>query len=44
MFMDLIPRWTKIGKLKIGGRDPLGLSRISERITSDLVPGIITMT
>ncbi|MHA1343313.1 MAG: hypothetical protein ACTSQG_04970 [Promethearchaeota archaeon] len=42
--MQLIPKWTKKGKLKEGGRDPLGLSAISERITSDLVPGIITMT
>ena len=40
--MQLIPKWTKKGKLKEGGRDPLGLSAISERITSDLVPGIIT--
>lgn len=42
--MQLIPKWTKKGKLKEGGRDPLGLSAISERITSELVPGIITMT
>ena len=42
--MQLIPKWTKKGKLKDGGRDPLGLSVISERITSDIVPGLITMT
>ncbi len=42
--MQLIPKWTKKRKLKEGGRDPLGLSAISERMTSDLVPGIITMT
>lgn len=41
---QLKPKWTKKGKLKEGGRDPLGLSVISGRITSDLVPGIITMT
>ena len=40
----LIPQWTKRVKTEMGGRDPLGLSRVSQLITDALLPGIITTT
>lgn len=40
----LIPQWTKRVKMDMGGRDPLGLSRVSHLITDSLLQGIITTT
>ena len=42
--MELIPRWTKPVKLTQRALDPLGLSRISDFITAQLLPGITSMT
>ena len=39
-----IPRWTKHVVTELGGRDPLGLSRVSFAITDYLLTGIITTT
>mgnify|MGYP000415597392 CR=1 FL=1 len=38
------PLWTRQVKLTQRMMDPLGLARVSERITSDLLPGITTTT
>lgn len=39
-----IPKWTNYVLTDLGGRDPLGLSRVSFMITDYLVTGIITTT
>ncbi|MGA9769905.1 MAG: hypothetical protein WBV94_12750 [Blastocatellia bacterium] len=39
-----IPKWTKKVVTDYGGRDPLGLSRLSDRLTDYLLTGIITTT
>jgi hypothetical protein len=39
-----LPRWTKRVSIEEGGRDPLGLSRVSGMITDFLLQGIITQT
>ena len=39
-----LPRWTKRVRTDGGGRDPLGLSRVTESITDHLLQGIITTT
>jgi hypothetical protein len=39
-----IPKWTNYVVTDLGGRDPLGLSRVSFMITDYLVTGIITTT
>lgn len=39
-----LPRWTKRVFTKTGGRDPLGLSRVSGNITDFMMPGITTIT
>ena len=39
-----IPKWTKHVVPEVGGRDPLGLSRVSFLITDYLLTGIITTT
>jgi len=41
---DVLPRWTKRVFTKTGGRDPLGLSRVSGSITDFMMPGITTIT
>ena len=40
----LIPKWTKHVAAELGGRDPLGLSRVSFVITDYLLTGIVTVT
>ena len=39
-----LPKWTKRVVTDMGGRDPLGLSRVSFNITDYLLEGIITTT
>lgn len=39
-----IPKWTKRVVTDMGGRDPLGLSRVAQMITDYLLTGIITQT
>ena len=39
-----VPKWTKYVITEHGGRDPLGLSRVSFPITDYLLTGIITTT
>ncbi len=39
-----VPKWTKYVVTELGGRDPLGLSRVSFMITDYLLRGIITTT
>jgi hypothetical protein len=39
-----LPKWTKHVVTELGGRDPLGLSRVSFAITDYLLKGIITQT
>ena len=41
---ELLPCWTKRVFTEMGGRDPLGLSRVSFIITDYLLTGIITTT
>lgn len=41
---EVIPKWTKKVVTDLGGRDPLGLSRVSQLITDYLLTGIITTT
>lgn len=41
---DILPRWTRYVTSESGGRDPLGLSRVSGRISDFLLKGIITTT
>lgn len=40
----ILPQWSKRITTELGGRDALGLSRISSMITDYLLPGIITTT
>ncbi len=42
--LDYLPRWTKREVVESSGRDPLGLSRVSDALTSYLLPGIISTT
>lgn len=42
--MTLLPLWSKRIKPDPSGRDPLGLSRVSEFIVSELLPGITLLT
>lgn len=42
--MITIPQWTKRVVMEGSGRDPLGLSRVSDALTSYLLPSIITTT
>lgn len=44
MINEIIPKWTKRVFTDMGGRDPLGLSRVADAITDYLLPGIITTT
>ena len=39
-----VPRWSKRVVTEVGGRDPLGLSRVSDQITDYLLTGITTQT
>lgn len=39
-----LPRWTKRAVIDGSGRDPLGLSRVSDNFTELLLPSIITTT
>jgi hypothetical protein len=41
---ELLPAWTKHVVADLGGRDPLGLSRVSQAIADWLMPGIVTQT
>lgn len=41
---QILPKWTKRVVTETGGRDPLGLSRVSQQITDFLLTGIITTT
>lgn len=38
----LLPQWTKKVAFETGGRDPLGLSRLSDFLKSQLLSGIVT--
>jgi len=42
--VDLLPTWTRRVAADLGGRDPLGLSRVAQMIADRLMPGIITQT
>lgn len=42
--IDYLPQWTKRAVTEMGGRDPLGLSRATERLTEYLMMGITTQT
>lgn len=42
--MEILPIWTKRAKLSTKALDPLSLSRISDYISSNLLPGITTLT
>ncbi|MBI3325844.1 MAG: hypothetical protein HYZ81_03975 [Nitrospinae bacterium] len=41
---DILPQWTRRVMTDLGGRDPLGLSRVAQLLTDHLLPGIITTT
>ena len=41
---SMLPNWTKRVVMKGTGRDPLGLSRVSDKITDHLLPAITTQT
>ena len=41
---NFLPRWTKRAVIDGSGRDPLGLSRVSDNFTDLLLPSIITTT
>jgi hypothetical protein len=41
---NFLPQWTNRVLTNPGGRDPLGLSRVGQRLTDILLPGIITQT
>ncbi len=41
---NYLPQWTEPASAEEGGRDPLGLARVHDRITEWLVPGITTQT
>lgn len=40
----LLPQWTKYVVTHLGGKDPLGLSRVSQSWTDHLMPGIVVNT
>ncbi len=42
--MKFWPQWTRRVAMEGSGRDPLGLSRVSDALTDFLLPGIITTT
>lgn len=42
--MKYLPQWTRKVAMKGTGRDPLGLSRVSDSLTNYLLPSIITTT
>lgn len=42
--MKFLPQWTRRVAMDGSGRDPLGLSRVSDALTSYLLPDIITTT
>ncbi|RYG97992.1 MAG: hypothetical protein EON58_08400, partial [Alphaproteobacteria bacterium] len=42
--MTYLPRWTRRAVMDGSGRDPLGLSRVSDNFTDLLLPSIITTT
>src|SRR6266566_908442 len=39
-----VPQWIKRAAIGMGGRDPLGMSRVAQWLTDSLLPGIITTT
>lgn len=39
-----VPQWSKRAAMGMGGRDPLGLSRVAQWLTDELLPAIITTT
>jgi hypothetical protein len=43
-FHTFLPRWTQRAVIDGSGRDPLGLSRVSDAFTGLLLPSIITTT
>lgn len=40
----IVPRWLKRVATELGGRDPLGLSRVTQLLTDQLLPGIVVNT
>lgn len=42
--LTFLPQWTKRVVTELGGRDPLGLSRVGQLLTDLLLPGITTQT
>jgi hypothetical protein len=42
--MEIVPLWTKKIDLNARALDPLGLSRVSEYIVDELLPGLTTLT
>jgi hypothetical protein len=42
--MKFLPQWTRRVAMEGSGRDPLGLSRVSDALTNFLLPNIITTT
>src|SRR5690554_5869125 len=44
MTASFLPQWTRRVAMEGSGRDPLGLSRVSDKLTDFLLPGIITTT
>ncbi|MBI5396726.1 MAG: hypothetical protein HZA91_15640, partial [Verrucomicrobia bacterium] len=42
--MKFWPQWTRRVVIEGSGRDPLGLSRVSDSLTDFLLPSIITTT
>ena len=42
--MNYLPQWTRRVAMDGSGRDPLGLSRVSDALTGHLLPDIITTT
>lgn len=41
---EILPKWTARVATDVGGRDPLGLSRVAANVTDNLLRGIITTT
>lgn len=41
---DILPRWTSYVVTKLGGRDPLGLSRLSQYLTDHVLTGLVINT
>ena len=42
--LKFLPQWTRRVTMEGSGRDPLGLSRVSDALTNFLLPNIITTT